>query len=221
MYIFFFSFLLILILSFFIFNFHNFYKFKIIKNEKDTNINPDDFLNLTDNEIINDIQKNLNEYYYPLKFNYTIKKFKSLLMNYNTQEDLSYKKNPILSIIIPIYNGEKHLLNGLLSIGAQKLKNIEIIYIDDHSIDNTINLIKEVQKIDKRIVLYENKINKGILYTRCFGINKAKGKYIITMDQDDLYINNYLFNILFLNTLFGIIKNFIFKKDLKNQNIIK
>ena len=35
-----------------------------------------------------------------------------------------------------------------------------------------------------------------ILYTRCFGINKAKGKYIISMDQDDLYINNYLFNIL-------------------------
>ena len=117
-------------------------------------------------------------------------------MNYNTQENLSYKKNPILSIIIPIYNGEKHLLNGLLSIGAQKLKNIEIIYIDDHSIDNTINLIKEVQKIDKRIVLYENKINKGNLYTRCFGINKAKGKYIISMDQDDLYINNYLFIIL-------------------------
>jgi len=53
-----FLFLLILILSFFIFNFHNFYKFKILKNEKDTNINPDDFLNLTDNEITNYIQKN-------------------------------------------------------------------------------------------------------------------------------------------------------------------
>ena len=148
-------------------------------------------------------------------------------MNYNTQEDLSYKKIPILSIIIPIYNGEKHLLNGLLSIGAQKLKNIEIIYIDDHSIDNTINLIKEVQKIDKRIVLYENKINKGILYTRCFGINKAKGKYIISMDQDDLYINNYLFNILLniaeekkldiLNFEYVILKNkkFSFQKRFK------
>ena len=233
MYIFFFSFLLILILSFFIFNFHNFYKFKIIKNEKDTNINPDDFLNLTDNEIINDIQKNLNEYYYPLKFNYTIKKFKSLLMNYNTQEDLSYKKNPILSIIIPIYNGEKNILNGLLSIGTQKLKNIEIIYIDDHSIDNSINLIKEVQKIDKRIVLYENKINKGILYTRCFGINKAKGKYIISMDQDDLYINKYLFNILLniaeekkldiLNFEYVILNNkkFYFQKRFKKPNYNK
>ena len=166
MYIYF-SFFLILIFSIFIFNFQNYYKFKTTKNKpfiKDININPDDFLNLKDNKIINDIKNNLNEYYCPLKIDYSIKKFKSLLMKYNTQEDISYKKNPILSIVIPIYNGEKDLLNGLLSIETQQQKNIEIIYIDDHSIDNTRNLIKEVQKIDKRIILFENKKNKGNLY---------------------------------------------------------
>jgi len=45
-------------------------------------------------------------------------------------------------------------------------------------------------------VLYENKENKGNLYTRCYGINKSRGKYIISFDHDDLYINKKLFNIL-------------------------
>ncbi len=75
-------------------------------------------------------------------------------------------------------------------------KNIEIIYIDDYSHDNSKNLIKEVKKFDERIVLYENKENKGNFYTRIFGINKARRKYIMSFDHDDLYLDKNLFNNL-------------------------
>ena len=173
------------------------FKNEIFKNE--TNIKNEIFQFLKNKEqekLIHGIKKNLNEYYYPLISNYSLNKFKSLSLKYNTQEDFSYKNNPILSIVIPIYNCENKLLNGLLSIEVQNQKNIEIIFVDDFSNDNSTFLIKEVQKIDKRIVLYENKENKGILYTRCYGINKARGKYILSFDQDDLYVNKNLFNIL-------------------------
>ena len=196
-------------------------KKEIFKNQ--TNIRSEIFQFLKSKEeekLISNIKKNLNEYYYPLKSNYTLNNFKSISLKYNSQEDFSYKKEPILSIVIPIYNGEKNFLNGLLSIEVQNQKNIEIIYVDDFSNDNSKILIKEVQKIDKRIILYENKENKGNLYTRSYGINKARGKYIISFDHDDLYLNKNLFTILLNiaeeNNL--DILNFEFV-SLKNKNI--
>ena len=169
----------------------------LIKNEN--NSKNDNFTTKKKKEeekIIKNIKKNLNEYYYPLKSNYSLNNFKYLSLKYNTKEDFTYKKDPILSIVIPIYNGEINFLNGLLSIEIQNQKNIEIIYVDDYSHDNSKKLIKEVQKFDKRIVLYENKENKGNLYTRCYGINKARGKYIMSFDHDDLYLDKNLFNNL-------------------------
>ena len=100
---------------------------------------------------------------------------------------------PIISIIIPIYNGKKLIIRSLLSIYAQSIKNIEIIYVDDYSIDNSTELIKKFQKLDKRIKLFINKENRGTLYTKSFGITKAKGKFVLVMDQDDIYIDKDLF----------------------------
>jgi glycosyltransferase involved in cell wall biosynthesis len=180
-------------------NFKSSINIKITELQKNYQKLNQDYIDIEKNEkskVINKIKKNLNEYYFPLKNNYTINKFKILISKYNTKEDFFYKLKPILSIIIPLYNGEKTLLNGLLSIEVQNEKNIEIIYVDDYSIDNSKKIIKEIQKIDKRIILYENEKNKGIFYTRCYGINKARGKYILTLDQDDLYVNKNLFTIL-------------------------
>ncbi len=89
----------------------------LIKNENNTK--NDNFLFLKKKEeekIIENIKKNLNEYYYPLKSNYSLNNFKSLSLNYNTKEVFTYKKYPILSIVIPIYKGEINFLNGLLEI---------------------------------------------------------------------------------------------------------
>jgi glycosyltransferase involved in cell wall biosynthesis len=66
------------------------------------------------------------------------------------------------------------------------MKDLEIIFVDDCSTDNSVNYIKEAQKIDPRIILLKNKKNMGTLYTKSKGILSAKGKYIYTLDSDDM-----------------------------------
>ena len=105
-------------------------------------------------------------------------------------------KFPKVSIITAIYNRGEYLLRFLNSIQLQKFNDIEIILIDDFSSDNTLNLIKHYQKIDKRIVLIKNKKNYGTFKSRNLGIMKSTGKYLILPDPDDILSKNCL-HILF------------------------
>ena len=92
-------------------------------------------------------------------------------------------KNKIdISVIVPIYNAEKYINKCIDSLINQTKKEIEIILINDGSIDNTENIIKTYK--DKRIKYFKNK-NQGIGKTRNFGIDKAIGKYIMFVDSDD------------------------------------
>ena len=75
-------------------------------------------------------------------------------------------KNPKISIIMPIYNGGKYLNYSLKSIQNQKMKDIEIILVDDNSNDNSLNIIKKNMKEDPRIRLIKNNKNKKILYCK-------------------------------------------------------
>ena len=105
--------------------------------------------------------------------------------------------NPKISIIISVYNGEAYLRTALLSIQNQDFKDIEIIMIDDGSQDNSVHLIKDLMKEEPRIVLLENEKNKGILYTKTKAILHAKGKYVMTMDEDDIYVQKDAFSLLY------------------------
>ena len=88
-------------------------------------------------------------------------------------------------------------MRSLLSIESQTIQDFEIIYVDDCSADNSIKLIKQLSLIDNRIRLFKNKFNRGTLYTKSFGVTQAKGKYILIIAQDDIYINKNLFKILY------------------------
>ena len=57
--------------------------------------------------------------------------------------------------------------------------------------------IEKYQKEDSRIRLIRNKKEKGLLYTSCIGIESAKGEYLIELDQDDFYVDEHLFDILY------------------------
>lgn len=105
---------------------------------------------------------------------------------------------PKISIIMPIYNGGKYLFYSLRSIQNQSLKDIEIILIDDCSTDESINIIKKYMSEDIRIRLIENKKNRKILYSKSIGALNSKGKYILELDQDDMFIRNDCFEILYL-----------------------
>ena len=95
-------------------------------------------------------------------------------------------KFPKISIISPIYNNGEYLLRFLKSIQNQNFNDIEIILIDDFSSDNTLDLIKHYQYIDKRIILIKNKKNFGTFKSRNLGILKSTGEYSILPDPDDI-----------------------------------
>ena len=93
--------------------------------------------------------------------------------------------NPLISIIIPVYNTEKHLSKCLDSAINQTLKNIEIIVVNDCSPDNSEEIIKSYIQKDTRITYLKHDINKGLLQTRRDGLVVAKGEYILALDSDD------------------------------------
>ena len=101
-------------------------------------------------------------------------------------------KNPIISIISPIYNRERYLPRLIKSIQYQYFKDIEIILVDDCSIDNSVAIIERYQKEDQRIVLIKNKKNRGTFVTRNVGVLCSKGKYVIIPDPDDFISKNIL-----------------------------
>ena len=106
-------------------------------------------------------------------------------------------KNPKISVIMPIYNGGKYLFYSLRSIQNQKFKDIEIILIDDCSNDNSINIIEQYMKDDPRIRLIKNNKNRRILYSKSIAALNSKGKYIIELDQDDMFIRDDCFSMLY------------------------
>lgn len=90
----------------------------------------------------------------------------------------------LISIIVPVYNVEKYLRKCLNSIITQTYENLEIICIDDGSPDNSIDILNEFIKKDKRIKIIRQK-NQGLSGARNTGISNATGKYIMFIDSDD------------------------------------
>lgn len=101
-------------------------------------------------------------------------------------------KNPKISVIMSVYDGEKHLDESIQSILNQTFRDFEFIIINDCSTDNSLQIIEEYAKIDERIVLINNEINLGLTKSLNLGIKKAKGKHIARMDADDIALPDRL-----------------------------
>ncbi|MFK4784384.1 glycosyltransferase family 2 protein [Fusobacterium sp. MFO224] len=93
----------------------------------------------------------------------------------------------LVSIIIPMYNSEKHIEETIQSVLNQSYKNFEILIIDDLSRDNSREIVKKYMDLDTRIKLIENETNMGVSYSRNLAISLAKGKYVAFLDSDDLW----------------------------------
>ena len=98
---------------------------------------------------------------------------------------------PLLSIVLPVYNSEKYVGKAIESILNQTFKDFELIIVNDASKDNSINICKKYSYIDERIKIVDKKINEGLLLARASGINIAKGIYVGFVDSDDFIDKNY------------------------------
>ena len=103
----------------------------------------------------------------------------------------------LVSIIIPVYNSERHLSSCLESAIGQSYKNIEIILVDDGSTDNSGMMCDEYARKDKRIKVIHKK-NSGPSSARNAGIESARGEFIFFLDADD-YIKRGAINLLVEN----------------------
>lgn len=107
------------------------------------------------------------------------------------------RKNPKISIITPVYNKESTINRYLNSIQNQAFDDLEIIIIDDKSTDNSIKIIEEAEKVDKRIILIKNEKRKGTLISKNIGVFQSIGKYLLFVDPDDIISENII-NSLFI-----------------------
>lgn len=126
-----------------------------------------------------------------------------------------------VSAIVPVYNTEKFLEKCIRSIMSQTLKEIEIICINDGSTDNSLEILKKLQKEDNRIIII-NKKNEGVSKARNVGIEKARGKYCLNVDSDDWIESNYfeaMYEKAKLNNLEMLISDFI--EEEKNKQEVK
>ncbi|SKB26457.1 glycosyltransferase [Malaciobacter marinus] len=97
--------------------------------------------------------------------------------------------NPLVSVVMSVYNSEKYLHEAIESILNQTYTNFEFIIINDGSTDSSLSIIEENMKKDERIVLISRE-NKGLPYSLNEGIEKAQGKYIARMDADDISLTS-------------------------------
>ena len=96
-----------------------------------------------------------------------------------------------VSVIVPVYNAEKHLRQCIDSIAAQTLKDIEIILVDDGSKDSSLSILREYEEKDERVKVITQE-NAGAGAARNHGMKEAQGRYYSFLDSDDFFEEDML-----------------------------
>lgn len=126
---------------------------------------------------------------------------------------------PLISVVIPMYNRKKTIERCLNSVLNQSYKNLEVILVDDCSTDGTIDYISNVH--DQRIRLIQLEINSGAQIARNTGIKNANGEWIVFLDSDDELTKDSIscrYNMLKKNSDVDLIYGDIVDGQFKNVN---
>lgn len=97
----------------------------------------------------------------------------------------------MVSIIIPNYNNGRFLLQCVNSVIEQSYEKLEIIIVDDASVDQSQSIIQELMRRDQRVRAIYLEVNGGVSHARNIGIEYAKGTYITFLDADDMYSSSH------------------------------
>ena len=112
-------------------------------------------------------------------------------------------KAPAVSVVIPMYNAEKYIVECLDSVLAQTLQNYEVILVNDCSTDGSRKIAESyLEKFDGRLAIYDNEKNSGPSATRNNGLKISRGEYVFFLDADDLIVPEGL------RRMYGVAKRF-------------
>ena len=115
------------------------------------------------------------------------------------QKSMSKASNPLVTVVIPVFNGVKWLNTALSSALNNSDVRLEVIVIDDGSTDGTTNFLLENYSDNANVILLHNDSNKGIVATLNRGLDAARGRYIARLDADDICMpNRFSQQLLFL-----------------------
>lgn len=96
------------------------------------------------------------------------------------------ESKPLVSIVIPVHNGQKYIREALDSCLEQDYPNIEIVVVDDKSTDDTLNILREYESKDSKVNVIPVEKQDGLGNVLNIGIRASKGPYIARMDADDV-----------------------------------
>jgi glycosyltransferase involved in cell wall biosynthesis len=98
---------------------------------------------------------------------------------------IEQKAAPLISVILPVYNGEQYLAEAMDSLLAQTFSDFELIAFDDGSTDRSLKILKRYAEQDRRVRVISRE-NRGLVTTLNESINEARGTWVARMDQDDI-----------------------------------
>ena len=122
---------------------------------------------------------------------------------------------PLVSIIMPVYNGEKFIVSAINSIISQSYSNIELIVIDGSSTDETLNILKG---FEKHIKLLVSENDNGIYQAINKGLQKATGEILCWLNSDDVYFPEAIKNVVKAFNTFKHIEWITGRKIIINQD---
>lgn len=106
----------------------------------------------------------------------------------------SNNEQPLVSVVMPVYNAERFLRQAIESVLMQTYENIELIMVDDCSQDGSLQIMSEYEARDNRVHVVKCEKNQGVAHARNCGIRRADGEYIALLDSDDVWYTEKLEN---------------------------
>jgi len=118
---------------------------------------------------------------------------KGVLIN---TEKIKPSEKPKISADIPCYNCKDYIIRAIRSIQNQNISDFQIVIVNDFSNDGTLTYLKQLQKEENRIRIVSNKRNMGVLYAKAIGALFSTGKYIFSIDSDDILLDKDVFSTI-------------------------
>lgn len=103
------------------------------------------------------------------------------------ERELVGETNSLVSIVVPLYNGEDFIKSTIYTVFKQTYRNWELVIVDDCSTDNSYKIVNDLARGDSRIRLFKQSSNQGAANARNRAVKESRGKYIAFLDSDDIW----------------------------------